>query len=51
MPTNKEDVKRFFERLTALEVQVSSLMVWHKWQMTVLGLILAAVIASKWTGR
>lgn len=39
--------REFFERLSIVEEQVKALMVWQKWQMGILAIILAAVILKK----
>ena len=46
MPSNKRDVKEFFERLTILETKVAGLMIFQKWQMTLLAAILLLAIKN-----
>ena len=50
MPSKKEDVEKFFERLAVLETKVAALMTWQKWQVAFLTAILAAVIGG-WVAR
>lgn len=50
MPSKREDVKEFFERIAILETKVAALMTYQKWQMGALAAILAAVIGG-WVSR
>lgn len=43
MPSKKDDVKEFFERLTKLEVQMASCMSFQKWQT---GLLAALILMA-----
>lgn len=40
-------VIKLIERVVAVETQVKNLMVWQKWQMGLLALILSVIIANK----
>lgn len=46
MPTNKQDVERFFERLAILETKVAALMTFQKWQMGLLAAILMLAVKN-----
>ncbi len=49
MPSKREDVKEFFERLTKLEVRMQNVMSFQKWQTGLLaGLILMAAKSLLW---
>ncbi len=46
MPTSKQDVKEFFQRITTLEAQMKNIMSFQRWQTGLLAaLILMAVKA------
>lgn len=44
MPSTIADVKKFFERIAILETKVENLMVWQKWQMGILAVLLVAAL-------
>lgn len=47
MPSTVKQVKEFFERIATLEAQVANLMLYQRWQMGILAVILAAVVLRK----
>lgn len=45
MPSNI--AKEFFERLSAVEAKVESLLIWQKWQLGLLAAVLGAIIVKR----